>query len=216
MGLDSVELLMAVEEEFGVEIPYATCGGLYTVGQLVDHVYAAVNGVDQERGQAEWAKLDALYMKVVGREVSGLPVETKIVDLLDSRRECRQWEELGIRGEVARPRWLVRVILMLSGVAGLVSFAFFFPPPSMAFAAAGLAFTLVLVGLLLATVGMRQIPDRERTLGDEIWWKTAPADPQLPREEVFERVLGCIVRQLAVEAEDVQEDSRFVEDLRMD
>lgn len=36
MGLDSVELLMAIEEEFGVEIPDSAASTMYTVGDVYD------------------------------------------------------------------------------------------------------------------------------------------------------------------------------------
>ena len=40
MGLDAVDFVMAVEEEFGIEIPDAEVENILTVGELVDFVYA--------------------------------------------------------------------------------------------------------------------------------------------------------------------------------
>ncbi len=39
-SLDSVELIMAIEEELGVSVPEADAEGLKTVGQVVDFVLA--------------------------------------------------------------------------------------------------------------------------------------------------------------------------------
>ena len=40
-SLDAVELVMAVEEEFGVEVPDDEAEGLTTVGAIIDYVEKA-------------------------------------------------------------------------------------------------------------------------------------------------------------------------------
>jgi hypothetical protein len=40
MGLDTVELVLAVEDVFQIEIPDATASGLYTVGELHEFIVA--------------------------------------------------------------------------------------------------------------------------------------------------------------------------------
>ena len=42
-SLDVVELLMAIEEEFGVEIPDEKIEGLKTVGSVVDYIQENMN-----------------------------------------------------------------------------------------------------------------------------------------------------------------------------
>jgi acyl carrier protein len=41
-SLDTVELVMGIEEEFGIEISDADAGKLCTVGELIDHVAGRV------------------------------------------------------------------------------------------------------------------------------------------------------------------------------
>ena len=217
MGLDSVELLVAVEEEFDIEIPYPAAGVLRTIGDLVDLVDALVNGVSGEVAAAERASMEDRYREVIGLEVADLPAETRLVDLLEPGREARQWEALGIRGEPARPAGLVRLIWLIAVAAGLGAFSYFFPPPTMGLAAAVLVISVVVAVMMALTAHLRQIPDPGRTLGDEMWWRPpARGDRAAPRDQIFDRVRGCVVDVLGGDPSEVTEESRFVEDLRMD
>jgi acyl carrier protein len=47
MGLDTVELVMAFEESFGIKIPNAAAETLLTPGDVIDHVIAQL----QARGE---------------------------------------------------------------------------------------------------------------------------------------------------------------------
>lgn len=42
-SLDQVELIMELEEEFGIEIPEGTVEKIQTVGQAIDHIQEAVD-----------------------------------------------------------------------------------------------------------------------------------------------------------------------------
>lgn len=44
MGLDIVELIVAIEDTFGIEIPDRDAENLATVGSLADYVYRALRG----------------------------------------------------------------------------------------------------------------------------------------------------------------------------
>ncbi len=47
MGLDGVELVMAVEERFGIEITNAEAEKIITPGMLVDLIYSKVEATDR-------------------------------------------------------------------------------------------------------------------------------------------------------------------------
>lgn len=69
MGLDIVELFMAVGEEFGVEIPNEMAGGLATVGALFDYVRThldspAAGGAGPPYAGSLWER----YLDVVVRD----------------------------------------------------------------------------------------------------------------------------------------------------
>jgi acyl carrier protein len=48
MGLDTVEIVMAVEEAFGIEIPDQPASEILTVRDLIEYVYANVKHADQQ------------------------------------------------------------------------------------------------------------------------------------------------------------------------
>ena len=72
MGLDTVELIMAVEEEFALAIPNQTAATLETVGDIHRFVLAFL----RERGEAtEEAMVWERVRQVVIRELAVLPEE---------------------------------------------------------------------------------------------------------------------------------------------
>lgn len=44
MGLDTVELLLSVEENFGIDVPDEAAGQIFTVGQLRDFIVEQQSG----------------------------------------------------------------------------------------------------------------------------------------------------------------------------
>jgi acyl carrier protein len=67
MGLDTVELVMAIEEEFSIEIPNADSARLGVLGDLSDYVVAALRqrGETPDEGQV-WERLSALVVAQLG------------------------------------------------------------------------------------------------------------------------------------------------------
>lgn len=67
MGLDTVELVMAIEEEFSLEIPDADAARLAVLGDLSDYIVAAL----RQRGEIPdeshvWERLSALVVAQLG------------------------------------------------------------------------------------------------------------------------------------------------------
>ncbi len=67
MGLDTVELVLAVEEEFGIEIPNAAAERVSSVGGMQDYIVQTL----QSRGisvdeQDVWKRLRALIVFQLG------------------------------------------------------------------------------------------------------------------------------------------------------
>jgi hypothetical protein len=67
MGLDTVELVMAVEEEFGIEIPNIDAAKLTVVGDMHNYIVRVL----QQRGDSPdevqiWNRLSAVVVKQLG------------------------------------------------------------------------------------------------------------------------------------------------------
>jgi acyl carrier protein len=84
MGLDTVELVMEVEDEFGIELPDADAERLQTVGQLVDYL---VGRLGPPASPPPCATARAFYdfrasvVTVCGVSRRGVGPSTRVVDL---------------------------------------------------------------------------------------------------------------------------------------
>jgi hypothetical protein len=67
MGLDTVELVMIIEEEFGIEIPNADAPKLMVLGDTHDYVVRALRQRGDTTDEAQvWERLSAVVVKQLG------------------------------------------------------------------------------------------------------------------------------------------------------
>jgi hypothetical protein len=67
MGLDTVELVMAIEEEFGIEIPNADAPTLAVLGDMHDYVVRALRQRGDTPDQAQvWERLRMVVVEQLG------------------------------------------------------------------------------------------------------------------------------------------------------
>ena len=67
MGLDTVELVVAIEEAFGIEIPNADAPKLAVLGAMHDYVVRALRQRGDTSDEAEiWERLSAVVVKQLG------------------------------------------------------------------------------------------------------------------------------------------------------
>jgi len=67
MGLDTVELVMAVEEEFEIEIPNAAAMRLVSVGGMHDYIMETLQSRGASTNEAEvWKRLQAIVVFQLG------------------------------------------------------------------------------------------------------------------------------------------------------
>lgn len=67
MGLDTVELVMALEEEFGINIPNADAEKLVVIGDMHDYIVRTLRqrGDTLDEGQV-WERLCAIVVEQLG------------------------------------------------------------------------------------------------------------------------------------------------------
>jgi hypothetical protein len=123
-GPDPVEMVMQVEEKFGLTIPDEEAEKIRTMGQLYDYVFARV-----ARGQAQVCVTSAAFYRLrraLG-EVCGVPRErvrtrARLEDLVPLPDRNRHWQELRARlsnlhlPPLRRPAWMVKRIEQVSTV----------------------------------------------------------------------------------------------------
>jgi len=102
MGLDSVELLMAIEEEFGIEIPDEDAEQIYTVGQMYDFLRRTLHSTPPARCMTQ--RLFYMVRKAIidnyGVPKRSITLDTKIADLVPSQVLKDTWPNLAVISEL--------------------------------------------------------------------------------------------------------------------
>jgi hypothetical protein len=112
MGMDGVEMAMAVEEAFGIDIPDADAAAMRTVRDLSVWVGARVGAraLGPCRTRRAFHRLRAALREELGVPRAAIRLETRIDDLLATPRERERWQTLRERlGEGWYPKrhgWL--------------------------------------------------------------------------------------------------------------
>ena len=93
MGLDSVELLVKVEEKFGISISDPEAATIYTVGDLANSVFTKVNLSRNQKclSQIVYYRLRYAFVKLRNtRENIGL--DSPLVELLPQKDLNKEWD----------------------------------------------------------------------------------------------------------------------------
>jgi acyl carrier protein len=226
MGLDAVELVMDVEDHFGITVRDTDAEVLRTVGDLVSLIQSRLVAARQE----VCPTLPAfLHLRSCVRDISGderfrIRPRERVADSLSSSQRRALWRRLssllGSRPrELQRPRWLriilVAALLILLASATVLALAIDVAILPVTLAAAAIAaFVLHLVTLPFRTTP----PDDWTTFGD-IARKLAGVVAATKRttletaDDILTELRPLIVESLGVDADEVVSDARFVEDL---
>lgn len=83
MGLDTIELVMSVEEEFAIEMPDHACVHMFTVGHMHNYVLEQLRARGESPVEAEvWAKLRNIVVEQLGvRPEQVTPTASFVEDL---------------------------------------------------------------------------------------------------------------------------------------
>ena len=240
MGLDGVELIMAVEEEFGVELSDADAGKLRTPRDLVDCVFGKIQAAQGEtcRSQRAFYRLRrAICAQTGALRKTGTPA-TPLADLLPKDLKDPIWQVLRRTVEAEKWRWpgLVRPPGLVRALAnGVCLFSivasFVLVPRVLPSLADGLGLFGARVVVLLAAACVlgplaalltrpqrRYLPVKIKRVGDlaRLWPSINPAAFSLTREQVAEKIRTIVQEQLGVTPEKYREDGDFVRDFGMD
>ena len=98
MGLDSVELVMAIEDKFGIAIPDVECEQIATVQQMADSVFEKIKLKPNEKclSQIVFYRIRKAFEQF-GNEKRNITPNTKMSELLSETDLKNDWTRLGIR-----------------------------------------------------------------------------------------------------------------------
>jgi acyl carrier protein len=231
MGLDGIEIVMAVEDAFDIQIDDAEAGKLRTPRLLIDYVFSKVTTATATvcLTQRAFNLLRKSLIRHGGWKRSEIKPDTGLPALLPKQQRCAVIEnmviELGIKKapEWVRPGWLNILLLIGSLLAGLLA----------AVTAGHILQSLaiwVFIGITILTAGIglkltkplcKEFPSNLKTIGDLARWVMAhkpdlaqATAPGWTREQIANRVREIVVEHLGCEAY-YTEDANFVKDLGM-
>ncbi len=220
MGLDGVELLIAVEEKFGISISDEEAQGLFIVGQLYELIVSKLPTSHACGSMIVFNRLRRGF-RAVGFSRGEISPETLLAPLLPLGRRRELWKRLSAVSQLKlpdlrRPLW---VKLMLVVVACLATLPVLFLGPGLsASIATALLSTVVLV--IASRPAALQLPDGCTSVADlaQMLVSSFPflSAPRPGREEVWSLLVDTVVRIVGVSASEVTPHARFVDDLGLD
>ena len=225
MGLDSVELVMEVEEHFGISISNEEAERIRTVGDLVEICRMHIASVVAD-GDTHMRKFLALRNEVrhfMSDSQLRLQPKTRIVDVVPWQMRQAFWRRLETLIGVSPPwlerppevRWAVTIGIIATGVVCLLP-----PHGGIVFAAVGVV--VATLGLLAITLPFQTVPPKTlATFGDitrRMVGGTSASRPYANADPaaILAELRPIIAEQLGVDEKLVVPEATFVEDLGMD
>lgn len=229
MGLEGVEILMAVEDEFSIQIEDSDAEKIRTPGQLIDIVMTKVTKATASvcLTQRAFNRTRAYFVKQRGFRRKDIAPSAKLAQLIPRQHRIEWLRDYSTYLRAGNPPHLTRstkLKIMLLGITVLLALAvelLFFKQSYVAWLTMG---TAVGCGIILerTTRSLRlEFPPSLVTFGDlSLWLMARKPDLALSgvsgwtREQVACRVRQIVIDFLGCEKE-YREEARFVEDLGM-
>ncbi len=225
MGLDSVELIMEVEDEFEIVIPDDEASQIQEVGALVECVVNKCERAPRLRCVSSHAfyRIRSTLVNLAGVSRRDVHPSSELAALVPVESRARVWRHLGDMGlrlpALQRPETVVTVatalvILVTAAftVAGIVLFGGI---------TAGLLAILSLstatyLAYRLTSPWAKSIPGSCSRIADAVHSTLHVPIAHLSRGEISYKVRLIIAEQLGLPLDTVTEDKHFVNDLHVD
>ncbi len=241
MGLDSVEIVMEVEEEFQLCLPERGCEECRTVQDLVSLVHSQLksSGLHPCPSQCGFYILRRAFVTAIGIPKASIRPDTLLETLVDrgDRQEklnCvaaaippdkQNFRERDICSILARPLWMSRLVFLVFPAITLPTLLILF------FILMGLGWESLWTALLLSLLSTMAamftaseltepyrivFPKRYSAIKDLLPLVVMPQTKTWSEDEVFSRVQPIITDLMGLKPSQVRLESRFIEDLGMD
>jgi acyl carrier protein len=220
MGLDGVEIVMEVEDEFGIIIPDPDVERIMTVGGLADYVQHrldpnATASADSRCGTSRvFYAMRRVMMNVLGVDRAGIRPTTPLASVVPYSRRSQLWEQMELAG-VSAPalRLPADVQVGVIALAGVFGFALLAASLLFGWNALILLCLAIPVACCASVVIMRTfnafLPKSCVTVGDlaRASWLT-DREPER-HSEIFDRVATIIAEQMNIPKESLRRETRF-------
>ena len=218
MGMDGVELVLQVEEQFGISLTDEEAAAVLTPAQLIDLVISKKSVEEQAScpTQRAFHLLRAAFRRISGVKNLSLSLDSQTAAVCGSIPQREVWlalqKELGIEKwpEMERPEWMVNT----AAVGCLLLAAVLFPALGWASVIPG-----IFAGAFLHAATQNQkrcVPNRYKTVRQLACLACAAPCIDWNRAYVADRVRGIVLETLDLKPDKYREDALFVKDLGMD
>lgn len=220
MGLDSVELLMATEDEFGIVIAYADAAKLRTPRMVADYVVSRLgNGAAKRscQSQAGFYRIRAVLVEQFGASRKDVRLDSPIRQFLNGDIKA-QWHQLKCAVNATQLPGLqchkYIVNLMVVGVPLLSLLPLFLMAPAWV---GVIAFFLLLIAATIATDKMANlVPPTLTTISAIVPYVGIANHEEWGHEYVLQRTIQITSLQLGIPIDQIHPDDDFVGNLGMD
>lgn len=229
MGLDTVELVMAFEETFGIDIPDDAAEGIVTVRQAIDFIYGQVehrSGSTTCLTQRAFHRLRRSARDVLGVERSLFRPKTEWTALIPERGRREAWSRLGAAVGVSEWPSLTRssktLQIVAAAVATTTAIAFLIAPTDKIAVAAITGVVSTWAALRASAHWQIHFAKNDATVGQiaeliaakhpEAW---GPTKTGWTHAEVRQVVRRIVVEHLNVDP-NFSDDASFIDDLGAD
>lgn len=220
MGLDTVELVIAFEEEFGIAIDNEDAEKIRNPGDVADYVISRVRITPDDPclSQIGFYRIRSILMNEFNIPRKSINPNTLLKSVIgdDIRNNWKCLKSsLGVDYFPKLQRKASFIFAIVIGLPGLVSLYLISSgqPGSVAF----ISFIVmaIIVNQLTSERG-KEIPSNLSTVASLIPFVGCACTKVWSREQALERVIEITSEQLGINKEDIREDSHFVHDLGAD
>jgi len=221
MGLDGVELIMAVEDEFQITIEDAEAEKCVTVKKLVDVVYSRLRHSETEPclSQQGFYVVRKVLMDTLSVKRSMIKPDTRLEDLIERQNRRAAWQQvlnlltnnLPISFSLVRPKWINLLVFLLLPVAVCTGNFIFQWWPLILTIPVGII--IAILGGMITSPWKQLFPSDYSTVKDLIRFVTTLETRVWEEDEVFQKIRKITVEQLGVKESDVTLETDFVKDL---
>ena len=229
MGMDGVEIVMDVEDHFGISIQDSEAGQVRTVGDLVSLVHARISTAQREYCPTlpAFLTLRKVTRAICGDETLRFRPRDAVANILNPRQRRELWTRLSdLLGtppnSLRRPRLLRRLLAAIS--IGLLLLALI---SAIAINLEILPLTIVVAGCAIVclhylTIRFRYVPPDGWTTFGEITIRLVSVRAATKmvhlrtHDEILNELRPLLVNVLGVDATAIVPSARFIEDLGMD
>lgn len=226
MGLDAVELILAIEDEFCIKILDAEAGNFVTVGDTVRLVKSKLH-FDPDAVcpfQHSFYLVRKALMEQFEIPKEAIKIDTKFDDIFPYEERRQKWrtfcnalpDSLHVN-PLRRALWIHRIVFI--AIPGITFFAmlWYFSFHMAGYVAGFFSAMLAgFIGAFLTKPFKTHFPAGGYSIIDFIPQRGAWANKKVTEQEIFERIKEITIEQLAVKPEEVTMNARWLHDLGCD